>query len=68
MTVDHFWHRPGGVKGKRAPSDKYHLVAMCWALNDRGPSHELRNFERRYIAWIYGLDIDALLRGDYEVQ
>lgn len=65
-TVDHFWHRPGGVKGKRAPSNKLHLVAMCHDLNVRVPSGNLRMFEREYIARYYNLDLEALLRGDYE--
>lgn len=66
LTLDHFWHRPGGVKGKRAPSDKYHLVTMCDGENNRPPSHDLRMFERRYIAHHYHLNLKALLRGDYE--
>lgn len=67
-TIDHFWHRPQGVKGKRAPSDELHLVAMCEELNVwRTPSHDLRMFEREYIARYYRLDLEALLRGDYEV-
>lgn len=65
-TVDHFWHTPGGRKGDRAPSDHLHLVAMCWELNVRGPSRALRAFERWYIAHVYGLDHEALLRGAYE--
>ena len=64
--MDHLWHRPGGVKGKRAPDDKYHLVAMCWGHNMR-VSRELRNWERGYIAWYYKLDLDTLLAGGYEI-
>lgn len=69
MTVEHFWHRPQGVKGKRAPSDKLHLVASCWRHNvDHPPSHQVRMKMREYIASYYGLDLEALLRGDYEVR
>lgn len=65
-TVDHFWHRSGGVKGKRAPSDRLHLVAMCESLNVGGPPATLRMFEREYIARYYNLDLEELLRGAYE--
>jgi len=69
MTVDHFWHRPGGVKGKRAPDDEFHLVASCWSHNvDHPPSRSVRMKAREYIARYYGLDLEALLRGDYEVE
>jgi len=68
-TVEHFWHRPQGVKGKRAPDDPLHLVRSCWGHNvDHPPSHEVRMKMREYIARYYGLDLEALLRGDYEVQ
>ena len=68
-TVDHFWHRPQGVKGKRAPSDLFHLIASCWYHNvGSPPSHDVRMKAREYIARFYRLDLEALLRGDYEVE
>lgn len=67
MTVEHFWHRPGGVKGKRAPSDEYHLVACCHHHN-MNASKDMRREYRRYIARMYNLDLERLLRGDYEAE
>jgi hypothetical protein len=68
-TFEHFWHRPQGVKGKRAPSDVYHGVRSCWYHNvDHPPSHEVRMRMRSYIADYYGLDLEALLQGVYEVD
>lgn len=68
-TVEHFWHRPGGVKGKRAPSDHLHLVASCWGHNvDHPPSAYVRRKMREYIARYYNLNLEVLLRGDYETE
>lgn len=49
LTVDHFWHAKGGRKGDRAPSDRYHMVAMCHGGNVAAPSGEVRDAERSYI-------------------
>ncbi|MDE2105091.1 MAG: hypothetical protein KGL39_48075 [Patescibacteria group bacterium] len=49
LTVDHVHETPGGMKGKRAPSDTAHLVAMCWAGNVGCPSREVRQAEREYL-------------------
>lgn len=69
MTVDHFWHRPGGVKGKRAPHDRYHCVAACLYHNSYAPpSHEVRMATREYIARYYRLNLEKLLSGGYEVD
>ena len=49
MTVDHV-NDGGGKMGKRAPSDAKHLVALCLEANVRGPSREVRQAEREYLA------------------
>lgn len=49
LTVDHV-HLDGGTMGKRAEDDMGHLVAMCAAANIGAPSHELRAFERAWLA------------------
>ena len=50
LTVDHVWREGEGAHaGKRAPSDRWHLVAMCWAGNAKPPSHDEREAERRYL-------------------
>ena len=50
LTLDHV-HGGYGLMGVRAPSDLAHLVATCWAANvTEPPSHEFRQFERRYLA------------------
>jgi hypothetical protein len=36
--------------GKRAPDDRRHLVALCYASNVGVPSKTLREFLRRYLA------------------
>ena len=44
-------------------------MRSCWGHNvDHPPSHEVRMKMREYIARYYGLDLEALLRGDYEVR
>lgn len=48
LTVEHFWHF-GAVKGKRAPSDRYHMVAMCGGGNVGAPSAEARDAMRSYV-------------------
>jgi hypothetical protein len=69
MTVEHFWHVPGGKKGKRAPHDKYHVVACCLHHNSYSPpSHDVRMEMRKYIARYYGLKLEDLLQGAYEVE
>src|SRR6478609_1613821 len=42
LTVDHVHLVPGGIRGKRAPDDEMHLVAMCAKANIDGPSREVR--------------------------
>lgn len=51
LTVDHFWH-DGGHMRDRAPSRPEHMVAACWALNDHGMTHVIRQLERAYVAWL----------------
>jgi hypothetical protein len=53
LTVDHFWWVVGGVKGKRAPSRREHLVAMCHAANVGAPSKDVRQRERDYARMLY---------------
>src|SRR5262245_14194837 len=53
LTLDHV-HDEGGTIGKRAPSDEYHLVAMCAALNIAGPSRRVREAEREYLRRLRG--------------
>jgi hypothetical protein len=55
MTIDHFWHIPGGVKGKRAPSGPSNLTAMCyWANVVTKPSREIRQAQREYTDRVEG--------------
>lgn len=59
----HLDHVPGAnesAMGKRAASDKEHLIAICprhhllgWATSKRG-----RTFERSYLTQMYGLPMD----------
>lgn len=54
QQVDHVWLVPPGVKGKRAPSDLAHLVAMCSYHNvDHPPSSGVRTAERAYLLGLY---------------
>lgn len=53
LTVDHFWLHAGGTKGKRAPSRKEHLVAMCHGANVGAPSARIRQAERDYSRLLY---------------
>ena len=48
LTVDHV-HKDGAHMGKRAPSDQFHLVAMCAQENIKGPSKVVRRAERVYL-------------------
>ncbi len=48
LTLDHV--KDHAMMGRRAPSDQWHLVAMCWAGNVGGPSREERQAERSYLA------------------
>ena len=53
MTVDHVHDVTNGVRGRRAPSDEQHLVAMCAAENIRGPSRVMRQAQRDYLTALY---------------
>lgn len=53
MTVDHVHLHAGGTRGKRAPDDEQHLVAMCAEANIRGPSRIVREAEREYLRSLY---------------
>ena len=54
LTLDHFHLRPGGVKGKKAKSDRWHMVAMCHTANIGAPSREIREKEREYMMGLPG--------------
>jgi hypothetical protein len=54
LTLDHVHDVAGGVRGKRAPSDPQHLVAVCGYLNVYGPSREMRQQQRDYLRGLYG--------------
>jgi hypothetical protein len=64
LTLDHVNRMAGGMKGKRAPSDEYHLVSLC-ALhhlghNDKGGriwATANRPLLRDYLEAIYGEEI-----------
>jgi hypothetical protein len=49
LTVDHVAPFQGGMKGKRAPNTRDHMVAMCWAGNAGVPTKEVRQAERAYL-------------------
>lgn len=53
LTLDHVHLVAGGMRGKRAPDDLQHLVAMCAQVNVSGPSREIRDAERTYLANLY---------------
>jgi len=53
LTLDHVHDIAGGVRGKRAPSDERHLVAMCGEGNVHGPSRLCRQLERKYLRGKY---------------
>lgn len=47
LSLDHV--KDGPMLGKRAPSDEWHLVAMCYRGNIAVPSKEVRAAERTYL-------------------
>lgn len=47
LTVDHV--KDGPMMGKRAPSDRKHMVAMCLDGNVSVPSKEVRAWQRDYL-------------------
>jgi len=53
LTLDHVHDIPGGIRGKRAPSDEQHLVAMCGKGNIDGPSRYVRQAQREYLRGLY---------------
>lgn len=48
LTLDHVHH--AATTGKRAASDKYHLVAACGWANNEGWCSANRDKERQYLA------------------
>lgn len=56
LTVDHVHLHAGGTRGKRAPDDEQHLVAMCAKGNIDGPSRAVREAEREYLRSLYPND------------
>ena len=63
LTVDHVNMEPGGIRGKRAPDDEQHMVAMCGAGNimslprhdpfNSGLTRKVREAEREYLKGLY---------------
>jgi|SRR5215471_1654300 len=59
LQLAHVWVEfSQGVYAKKAPTDKYHLLAECAALNvpsggDTGPSELVREWERKYLRSLY---------------
>ena len=51
MTLDHV--NLQSTRGKRAPDDLQHLVAMCAEANIANPSAEVRAKQREYLAGLY---------------
>lgn len=47
LTVEHVKDQP--MMGKRAPSDRRHMVAMCLDANVAVPSKEVREWLRDYL-------------------
>ena len=45
-------HDGYGLMGRRAPSDRTHMVALCHAANVGVPSKEARAFFRGYLATV----------------
>ena len=56
MTVDHV--KDALMFGRRAPSDRRHLVTMCYAGNVAVPSKAIRQAEREYLDAMYGDEPD----------
>lgn len=50
LSLDHV--KDFGMMGKRAPSDEWHLVAMCHQGNVAVPSKEVRMAERAYLSML----------------
>lgn len=50
LTLDHV--HDAATTGKRAPSDKYHLLALCGWANTQGWASAHRNDEREYLAMV----------------
>lgn len=48
LTVEHVKDAP--MMGRRAPSDRQHMVAMCFDANVAVPSREVRAWLREYLA------------------
>lgn len=53
LTVDHVHLHAGGTRGKKAPDDREHLVAMCHVGNVPGPPRRIRELEREYLHRLY---------------
>jgi len=51
LTIEHV-HEGYGLMGRRAPSDRMHMVALCHAANVGVPSKEARAFFRGYLATV----------------
>lgn len=60
LTLDHVHLVAGGIRGKRAPDDEQHLVAMCGKINCDGPSKEIRRAEREYLQELYKEDLSEI--------
>lgn len=48
LTVEHVKDQP--MMGRRAPSDRRHMVAMCYDANVAVPSKEVRAWIRDYLS------------------
>jgi len=57
LELDHF-NDGYGKMGKRAPSDKFHLAAMCGLANFQNPDRLVRAAEREYVRIVEGSDAD----------
>jgi hypothetical protein len=59
LQLAHVWVEfSQGVYAKKAPTDKYHLLAECAALNvpsggETGPTELVREWERKYLRNLY---------------
>jgi hypothetical protein len=53
LTLDHVHLHSGGTRGKKAPDDEQHLIAMCANANIGGPSRVIRQAQRDYIRELY---------------
>lgn len=50
LTLDHV--HDAATIGKRAPSDRYHLLVLCGWANTQGWASAHRNDEREYLAMV----------------